>query len=133
MAFTYSLSSEVAEVLARSRVRLLVSDTNEDAYAFEDDELDYFLTLEGSDVRLAAATAFETWARDRAKLAKRKKVGDTETEQQTIADLLAAAKRLRDGALTGGLQTATIADSADGERLSEFYPGWRDNDLLVVE
>lgn len=42
MAFTYAIGTD------RGKVRLRLSDTSSAAYAFEDDEIDYFLTEGGS-------------------------------------------------------------------------------------
>ena len=50
MAFTYSLSTN------RGKVRLLIPDTNSEAYELEDEEVDYFLTVRGNNVKAAAAS-----------------------------------------------------------------------------
>lgn len=114
------------------KIRLLISDTDASDYVFTDAEIQAFLDL-GGEIYLAAALASEAWARDRARVEKRRRDGGMETEQVAIADLLALAKQLRKDSPSGGLQTATIAASDAQERLSEFWPNWRSLDDLVVE
>jgi hypothetical protein len=90
MSYTYDLSTDIG------KVRMLLSDNDSQDYTFENEEIQALLDLHGGDVRQAAAEGYETWARDRAKLAKRVKRGGRETERQAIADLLALADRIRD-------------------------------------
>jgi hypothetical protein len=60
MAFTYAIGTD------RGKVRLRLADTNSAAYAFEDDEIDYFLSAGGSivgAVRLGLQTLLTDAAR----------------------------------------------------------------------
>jgi len=68
VSFTYAIATD------RGRVRLLIADTSGSAYAFEDDEIDYFLTAEGTVVR-AAYLAVRTLLADKARRVKRAEVG----------------------------------------------------------
>lgn len=64
MAFTYDLTTD------RGKVRLLLSDTDSSAYVFEDDEIDYFLTL-GTTVKGAAVEGARVLLADKARRMKR--------------------------------------------------------------
>lgn len=63
MAFTYSLATD------RGAVRLTIADTNSASYAFEDDEIDYFLT-QGTTVTGASILAMRALLADRARRVK---------------------------------------------------------------
>lgn len=65
MAFSYDVTT------AAGKVRLLIADTNADAYAFEDAEISYFLTAQSDDVTKAAYMAVRSLLADRARRAKR--------------------------------------------------------------
>ena len=65
MSFTYDITSGNT----RDDLRLLISDTKQETYVFEDEELDKFLSLEGGDVYMSAAMAFEVAAGDASKQA----------------------------------------------------------------
>lgn len=69
MAFTYDLTTD------RGRVRLRIADTRADAYAFEDEEIDYYLTSAGSVVG-AAYLCVQTLLADAARRVKQATVGD---------------------------------------------------------
>lgn len=60
MAFTYSLSTDIG------KVRLRIADTTSTAYAFEDNEIEWFLT-EGGSVIAAARLALQTLLIDAAR------------------------------------------------------------------
>lgn len=64
MAFTYDLTTDAG------KVRLLLSDTDSAAYAFEDAEIDYFLTL-GTTVKGAVVEGARTLLADKARRVKR--------------------------------------------------------------
>lgn len=96
MVWTY-----VAGASDRDRVRLLITDTDVDNPIFQDAEVDAFLTLEGGDVRYAAAAALETIASREALRLKVVRQLDTSTDGAKLADSLRAlAKSLREQADT---------------------------------
>lgn len=105
MAFTYDLATD------RGKVRLLISDVDVETAAnqvFADAEIDAFLALEGDSVRLAAALALETIARNEVMVSKVIRVLDLQTDGASVArELRFQAKELRD-------QAAALAD-ADGD------------------
>lgn len=91
--FTYDPDTD------RGRVRLLVTDTEEDLAIFDDAEVDTFLTLMGSNILKAAALALETIAGRETLIQKRIKLLDLQTDGPAeAAALLAQAKRLREAA-----------------------------------
>lgn len=91
MAFTYDPTTD------RGRVRLLATDRDEATAIFADDEIDAFLAMESSSVRLAAAVALETIAADQALVLKVVKTLDLETDGAKVANtLMERARRLRE-------------------------------------
>lgn len=82
------------------KVRLLISDVDADNVAFEDDDLQAFLDIEGGDVRLAAAQALETLASNEALLYKKIRVdGVSQVDGPAVAQsLLNRAAVLRERA-----------------------------------
>lgn len=83
------------------RVRLLLGDIDEDGVAggliFTDDQLRAFLSMEGDNVKLAAAQAIEVNATDQALASKVLKAQDFSTDGAKVAmAMLAQAKSLRD-------------------------------------
>ena len=100
MSFTYVLSTDIG------KVRLQISDKDELDYHFEDEELQHFLTSEGS-VNLAAAGALESWAAAYALNADNEKIGDYAYAQSISKKMLEMASRLRTGdAMTPALSWA---------------------------
>jgi hypothetical protein len=128
MSFSYVLTTDLG------KVRLLIADTNAQTRVFEDEELQVFLDLNGSDLNRAAGQAYETWAADRSKIAKSIGTGQYKTERQAVESLLAMADRIRSAGTVGTVQTGKIA-SSDQEYLDEYRPDWRDvdTDVTVVE
>jgi len=89
VAFTYDVTTD------RGKVRLLVPDKDASDYFFEDDEIDYFITLE-STLKDAAALALETLASDEAYVQKVIKLMDLSTNgAETARALLSRAALLR--------------------------------------
>ena len=91
---TYDLATDVG------KVRLLISDTDVTAGGvnaiFEDDEIETFLDLEGGRVRLGAALALETIARNEVMVSKVIRVLDLETDGASVArELRLQAQELR--------------------------------------
>lgn len=94
MAFTYNQGTDLA------RVRLLITDTNENSPIFQDEEIQEFLDLTGydtgNDVFYAAALALETIARSEALVQKRITILDLSTDGPAVAkELRESAKELR--------------------------------------
>lgn len=117
MAFSYDPTTPAGQI------RLLITDTADGAHLFEDNEIAAFLTICQNNVINAAATAYETLARDRAKLMKVTEQGGYRSEKHASADFLMLAKAIRNAALSGTLQTVEI--SADNAYLDNFRPQWR--------
>lgn len=83
-------------------VRLLISDTDTENAIFADSEISNFLTLEDSDVRMAAAMALETMASREALIQKRIRLMDLQTDGPSVAkELRERAKTLREQANAG--------------------------------
>lgn len=90
--FTYN----PAEPQDRDRIRLLISDVDEDTAVFSDEEIDLFLSMEGT-VRLAAAQALDAIADNEALCSKVIRTQDLQTDGAKLADALRKrAQSLRD-------------------------------------
>jgi hypothetical protein len=112
------------------KVRLLISDVDETAFTFSDDEVTAFLGIEPDDVRLAAALALETLASNEALVFKKlRAMRFLQSDGPAVAaSLMERAALLRDQAYNNG--TFEIADG--GALLAELaelpsgyllYPG----------
>ena len=78
------------------RVRLLIPDRNPDDWIFQDSEISTFLTLEGSNIKRAAALALETVASDQVLVLKVIRLLDLTTDGAKVSDaLLKRADKLR--------------------------------------
>jgi len=110
---TYDPSTDVG------RLRLLTADTDLESAAFDDEELSAFLALAG-DLHGAAAMALEAIAADRARLARRVRVGGYEAEQQAVQELRSLAERHRSLSATGAATVSSIGPS--GEHLEAWRP-----------
>ena len=85
----------------RSRVRLLIQDTDPNSPIFQNGEIDAFLTIEGDNVKRAAALAYETIAGRQALVLKVIRTLDLTTNGKATAEgLLLSAKRWREQADT---------------------------------
>jgi len=83
-------------------VRLLIADTNPSNRLFRVDQVQDFLDLEGSSVKLAAATALETIARSEVLISKVITTQDLATDGAKVgAELRASAAELRRQVETG--------------------------------
>jgi len=71
------------------QVRLLLNDVDEDSFVFDDEEIGAFLTLEGGNVKRAAAQAIDTNASNELLASKVLRTQDL----QTFGDKLATALR----------------------------------------
>jgi len=87
--FTYDTTTDIG------KIRLIISDKDEDDYHFEDAELQVFLTAEGS-VNLASAAALESWAAAYALNADNEHIGDYSYAQSIGKKMLDLAARLRE-------------------------------------
>lgn len=95
MPYTYDLGTDLG------KVRLLISDTDVAGAAenavFTDEEIEALLALEGDSVRLGAALALETIARNEVMVSKVIRVLDLQTDGASVArELRFQAKELRD-------------------------------------
>lgn len=80
-------------------VRLLITDVDEAAPVFTDEQITAFLTLEGDNVRLAAAQALDTMASSEVLISKVIRTQDLQTDGAKVAaELRARAQALRDQA-----------------------------------
>ncbi len=76
------------------KIRLAIGDTTEASAIFTDEELQVFLTAEGS-INLASAAALEAWASTYAANANAEKIGDYSYQQKIIDNMLKLAETLR--------------------------------------
>jgi hypothetical protein len=110
----------VADLSVRNQVRLLINDRPGDSedplHVFSNDEIDAFLTMEGGDVKRAAAQALDTIADDEALTSKVIRSQDLSTDGASVANALRErAKALRSQAgVSSGAFTArgTFPDAA---------------------
>lgn len=102
-------------------VRLLITDTDiPNNPIFQDEEIDRFLSLEDSNVRLASAMALEVIASQEALILKVLQVGDIRTDGAKLAaELRARAAVLRQEAdeVIGGYVEMVVNDFSYRERL----------------
>lgn len=110
--YTYDLATDIG------KIRLLISDTDmvpvTDAH-FSDEELQVFLTIEGS-VNLAAALALESWAATYSTTTDSERIGDYSYAQNVTNKMLALAARLRStAASTPAMDWASLNLSGESE------------------
>jgi hypothetical protein len=121
MPWTYDPSTE------RGKVRLLCTDSDTNYQIFTDAEIDAFLAIENSAVRLAAAAALERIAASQTLLLKKLTMLDLQTDGPSMArELRALAQQLRDVEL--GDESFDIAEmvfTAENERERWFNQGLR--------
>lgn len=117
MPATYDISTPLGQV------RLLCTDKDITLPIFEDDELDFFLTLNEGSIRLAAAQALDTIASTEVLLEKKMRTLDTESDGTAVAkSLQALAAELRrqenegDGNADGLLDVAETVNDVFGLR-----------------
>lgn len=90
MGFSYDLTTNAGVV------RMLIPDTDPDAYLLDDDEITAMLALEGT-TRSTAALALETIASSESMVSKKIRTQDLSTDGPAVAaDLRARAALLRD-------------------------------------
>lgn len=98
------------------QVRLLINDVNEADLVFSDEEIAAFLSLEGDNVKLAAAQAIDTIADDQALVLKVLRDHEQTTDGAKLADSL----RKRATALRA--QAAEAVDESDDGAYFEIVP-----------
>ncbi len=91
MTFTYDVGTLSGNL---ARVRLLIRDTDSDNAIFQDEEIDVFLSLEGDNLKRAAAMAYEVIAGNEAYIQKVQTVLNTSTDGAKLADALRAQAAL---------------------------------------
>ena len=106
MAFTYDLSTN------RGKVRLLIPDTNSEAYELEDAEVDYFLTVRGNNVKAAAVDACRWLSRKYAQQANWTADG-VQFSGATRAEQYARRAAELAAEMAGGIASLTL-DRVDG-------------------
>lgn len=111
MTFTYNLANLTD---TRSRVRLLLRDTDPDNVIFQDEELDAFLAMNSSNLFRTAALAYEAIAGNEAYVQKVMKLLDVQTDGAKVADSLRAqAARWRAQADEEELDAGGVFDWAE--------------------
>lgn len=83
MTFSYAAGATDRDV-----VRLLITDTDEAHAIFEDAEIDAFLTLQGGNVRYAAASALDTIATSQALVLRITQIFDLKVDGTALARAL---------------------------------------------
>lgn len=125
MAFTYDATTDLG------KVRLLISDVNREKPVFQDEEIEAFLALNSSVVKLAAATGLEVIASNEVMVSKVITLLDLKVDGAAVAkQLLATADRYRkqanedDGAVGFGVVQMN---------LNHFWAGNKiENDLREI-
>jgi len=92
MTTTYDLTTSVG------KLRLVIGDTTLADAVFTDEELNYFLTENSSDISLSASDALEAWAAKYGASATSENLGDYAYTQKIIEGMLTLAKKLREKA-----------------------------------
>ena len=91
MAYTYNLATDVGKVRALTR-----DSRGPSIVFFQDDEIAFYLELNDSDVRRAAAELLDVWASDEAMVTKAIRLLDISTNGPAVAaSLREHATRLR--------------------------------------
>ena len=90
MTTTYDITGDVG------KVRLIIGDTDIADAHFTDEEIQYFITSEGS-VNLGAAGALESWAAAYATNPDNESIGGYSYSQSISKKMLDLANRLREG------------------------------------
>lgn len=106
-------------------VRLLIADTDSANRLFRVDQIQDFLDLEGSSVKLAAATALETIARSEVLISKVIRTQDLATDGAKVgAELRASAKELRRQVETGEGDADSGFDIVEFQNPFTRYRDW---------
>lgn len=78
------------------KVRLLIGDKDDANEVFTDDEINVFLTIQSSNINLAAADLLEAWASTYAANADAEKIGDYSYTQKIVDKMLKLSAWLRE-------------------------------------
>lgn len=111
----------------KDKVRLLIGDFDvlEDHAIFQDEEITQFLSLQESNVLLASAMALDTMASRESIVQKVISLMDLSTNGPAVAaDLRNHAKRLREEAEIGAVDTAEFINNVFQER-ERWYKQWQ--------
>jgi hypothetical protein len=92
MTTTYSLTTDIG------KIRLIIQDKDIANAFFTDEEIQVFLTFEGS-VNCGAAACLESWAAAYGTNADNEKIGDYSYGQNIVTKMLSLAAKLRENAI----------------------------------
>ena len=112
MTVTYDLTTDTG------KIRLIIGDKDILSPVFTDEELQMFLTAEGS-INLAAAAALEAWASSYAANADNERIGDYSYAQTITNKMLALATRLRDTVANTPVMDIASIDLTAGSAITE--------------
>lgn len=90
MTATYDIDTAVG------KVRLTIGDTILADAKFTDEEIDYFLSENSSNINMAASDALRAWAASYGQNAASENLGDYSYTQRIIENMLKLAARLRE-------------------------------------
>lgn len=120
MTFTYDVTT------ALGKVRLWIQDTDANAYAFSDEEINAVMSDHSDDVRQSSASLLLILANSKAKLAKMKSAGKYSEDTRSIAkELRDQAKAILDMAVEPWFDVAEqtfgpMANPLEGSQEREF-------------
>ena len=89
MSYSYLISNDIG------KIRLMIGDNNPSSYNFQDEEIQFFLSLYPGSYRLPAAQALEAWAAQYAGNADNEHIGDYSYAQTNVTKMLDLAEKLR--------------------------------------
>lgn len=112
MTVTYDITNDVG------KIRLIIGDKTILSAQFTDEELQYFLTAEGS-INLAAAGALEAWAAAYAANADNERMGDYSYAQSITKNMLTLAANLREGVANVPVFDIASMDLTAGSAITE--------------
>ncbi len=90
MTTTYDITNNVG------KVRLTIGDNVLGDAQFTDEELEYFLSVNSSNINLASSDALKAWAASYGQNAASENLGDYAYTQKIIDDMLKLSARLRE-------------------------------------
>lgn len=90
MACTYDITTN------RGKVRLIIGDTSTTACVFSDAEIDVFLSINSSNINLAAADALEAWMAKYTLSPEAEKIGDYSYTNKVIDKMNKLRNELRE-------------------------------------
>ncbi len=90
MTTTYDITNNVG------KVRLTIGDNVLGDAQFTDEEIEYFLSVNSSNINLASSDALKSWAASYGQNAANENLGDYAYTQKIIENMLMMAQKLRD-------------------------------------